>query len=467
MAEKRAGMSVGKKIVVGLIIILVVLTIAAYFVGVRYFTNHFLPGSTVNGFNCSYMTVEESEALLKEKIGAYVLTITTRYNGVESITADQAGLVFTSDGTIQRLMKEQDRYQWFLAFNQQISYELPEAASFDDMDKLKTAVQNLKCMQAENTEEPSDAYIQETEAGFVIVPESEGISLDRKAVMALIRQAVSSGVTSVNLEEEGCYKKPSVYRDDEQLVKNCQQMNDLTDIIITYDFADRTETVDRDVIKNWLIKDENGDYTLDRQQVAAYVNDLGYQYDTFGCTRNFRTYDGREITIQGGDYGWAIDQEAETEGLYQAILSGVTQVREPVYAYSAWSRDSNDIGYTYVEIDITNQRMVFYKDGSPIVDTPVVTGNPNVPGCETPTGCFALDAMKSPAVLALEDYSTPVTFWMPFCGNVGIHDATWRTQFGDNLYMLEGSHGCVNTPYDQAQIIYNNIDIGAPIVVYK
>ena len=33
--------------------------------------------------------------------------------------------------------------------------------------------------------------------------------------------------------------------------------------------------------------------------------------------------------------------------------------------------------------------------------------------------------------------------------------------------MLEGSHGCVNTPYDQAAIIYQNIGIGAPVIVYK
>ena len=40
---------------------------------------------------------------------------------------------------------------------------------------------------------------------------------------------------------------------------------------------------------------------------------------------------------------------------------------------------------------------------------------------------------------------------MPFSGNVaGIHDAVWRTEFGGNLYQLEGSHGCVNLPYDQA-----------------
>lgn len=120
-----------------------------------------------------------------------------------------------------------------------------------------------------------------------------------------------------------------------------------------------------------------------------------------------------------------------------------------------------------MEIDLTNQRMLFYKDGIAIVDTPVVTGNPNIQGNETPTGCFAIDGMKSPSVLTGEGYAQAVTYWMPFAGNVGIHDATWRSDFGGSIYIFNGSHGCVNTPYDQARIIYENIGIGAPVVVYK
>ena len=140
-------------------------------------------------------------------------------------------------------------------------------------------------------------------------------------------------------------------------------MNKLTSCVITYDFSDRSEQLDRNTIKDWLVRDANGDYIVNKDQVAAYVNSLGYKYDTFGCTRTFTTYDGRQKTIKGGDYGWAIDQTTETEWLYNAILAGTTEVRQPAYAYSGLCRDTNDIGNTYVEIDLTNQRMVFYKDG--------------------------------------------------------------------------------------------------------
>ena len=106
--------STRKKIMVSLIVILLLLTAGAYGYGVYYFTEHFLPGSMVNGFNCSYMTVSESEDLLTKKVGAYVLTINTRNNGQESITAEQAGLSYDSDGSVNNLIKNQNRFTWFL-----------------------------------------------------------------------------------------------------------------------------------------------------------------------------------------------------------------------------------------------------------------------------------------------------------------------------------------------------------------
>ena len=78
-------MSVRKKIMITLIVILLLLTAGVYGYGVYYFTEHFLPGSMVNGFNCSYMTVKESEELLTKKTEAYVLTINTRNNGQERV----------------------------------------------------------------------------------------------------------------------------------------------------------------------------------------------------------------------------------------------------------------------------------------------------------------------------------------------------------------------------------------------
>lgn len=205
---------------------------------------------------------------------------------------------------------------------------------------------------------------------------------------------------------------------------------------------------------------------LDEAQLKEYVHQLAVKYDTYGSERDFRTVEGKEIKVKGGDYGWVIYEEKEVEALKANIEAGEEVIREPEYLYRGYNREENDIGDTYVEVDLTHQRMCFYLNGTLIVDTPVVTGTPSNKHA-TPTGVYALDNKKSPAVLKGEDYASPVTFWMPFNKDVGIHDASWRSEFGGEIYKTSGSHGCVNTPYDMAEKIYNNIEIGVPIIVYE
>ena len=47
MAENNKSMDKGRKLLIGFIIVLLLLTAGAYFFGVYYFTEHFLPGSQV------------------------------------------------------------------------------------------------------------------------------------------------------------------------------------------------------------------------------------------------------------------------------------------------------------------------------------------------------------------------------------------------------------------------------------
>ena len=118
-----------------------------------------------------------------------------------------------------------------------------------------------------------------------------------------------------------------------------------------------------------------------------------------------------------------------------------------------------------MEISLDQQHMWFYKDGQLIVETDVVTGCHNR-GWDTHTGVYAIMYKERDATLVGEGYNSAVSYWMPFYANVGIHDASWRSSFGGSIYLNNGSHGCVNTPTENAATIYNNIEKGVPVVVY-
>ena len=55
---------------------------------------------------------------------------------------------------------------------------------------------------------------------------------------------------------------------------------------------------------------------------------------------------------------------------------------------------------------------------------------------------------------------------MPFAYNVGLHDADWRSNFGGEIYKSDGSHGCVNLPFDTAENIFKTVELGTPVVAY-
>ena len=126
-----------------------------------------------------------------------------------------------------------------------------------------------------------------------------------------------------------------------------------------------------------------------------------------------------------------------------------------------------NVSGTFVLISIEKQHMWFYKNDKLLVETDVVTGNAD--GYHnTPRGYYTIYQHNSPAVLVGPGYECTVSYWMAFCGGCGIHDSTWRSasEYGGNTYKYNGSHGCVNTPYNAVRTIYNNTRIGTPVIVY-
>lgn len=453
-----------KKIVLGILIGYIALMVLGYIAGVVYFTKHFYLGSQINGMNASGKSVEDVEDNIVDEIASYTLHLKERDGKTESIVASQINMQYVDDGKIQELKDKQNPFLWFLSFAHQNDYDMSATTTYDK-DMLYTAIDALDAFQEANITQPADAYLGDTDTGYEIVPEVMGNALDKDKVKEQILKAIDEGKTELDLEAEECYLKPAVYSTDENLIKQRDQSNVFLGVTVTFDFSDRQEVVNKDVIKNWLTTDENGDVVLDEEKAKEYVVEMAKKYDTFGYPRQFVTSNGETITVSGGDYGWLIARNDTTTKLVEAIKSGQSQTMEPEYTYRGYVRDTNDIGNTYVEISLQAQHMWFYKDGQLLVSTDVVTGNHNQ-GWDTHTGIYGIMYKERNATLVGENYSSPVQYWMPFYANTGIHDADWRESFGGSEYINNGSHGCVNTPPANAEKIYNNIEKGVPVVVY-
>lgn len=424
----------------------------------------------MNGIDASKLNIEETEQLLADEINNYSITLTGRNNLSDSISADEINLRYISNNTVTQHLEEQNPFLWFVSVFHPTNIEINECTNYDK-DLLKKKLASLTFFQKENKEAPKNAKIQYLEGqGFCIVNEQPGSTVLKKALQKKLSDAILHGETAFSLEREDCYKKPTITNQSPELLQLFDKVKKYSESKITYKFGKKIEVIDHSVIKKWLkINNKKLTVKIKKEAVRSYVDHIGSTYNTYGKTRTFKASTGNKVSVSGGNYGWLINREKETSTLIKLVKKGKNTTRKPSYTQKAVSHGAKDWGKTYVEINLTAQHLWFYKKGKLVVESDFVSGNESK-GHSTPQGTYFVLFKERNAILGARsnaDYRTPVSFWMPFNRGIGMHDANWRHgKFGGTIYKYNGSHGCINLPYNVAQKIFNNISAGVPVLCY-
>ncbi|EHJ01324.1 ErfK/YbiS/YcfS/YnhG family protein [Clostridium sp. DL-VIII] len=461
MRKKRQNKR--NKLVSGVMISLCCL--AAMYLGVAlYSVNHFNLGTKINGVNVGGKSVDEAQKELSSQMQSYKLELDERGDTKEEVKGTDIGLKYDLD-KIKDIKKDQNPFTWISTIFKKNDSATPEIISYDE-DLLNKSINNLSCVNTKKVTNPQNASFEYKDGSFEIVDEVLGNKINKDSLHDNIADAVLSGKTSISLDTDNSYENPKYTSKSQKTLDTKDLLNKYAGLTITYDSNDKKEVVDGSTIHNWLSVNDDLDVTFDENKVRSYVDKLAGIYNTFGNTRNFVTATQKTVQVSGGNYGWIVDKSKEVKDLIEAIKGGQDVTKEPAYAQKAFVKGSNDVGNTYVEVNLTKQHEWFYKNGALVVEGDVVTGNvSNNTG--TPAGTYVLNYKEKNATLKGEDYVSPVEYWMPFNGNIGIHDASWRSTFGGNIYMSSGSHGCVNSIPGVAKTIFENIEPGTPIVVYN
>ena len=452
-----------KKIIIGIVIAACALLVV--YLGISfYFMSHFYFGSEINGINVSGETVEEASQKISSQVGSYKLDLEGRDNLDAQITASDIGLQYNSENKIQELKDNQNPFAWIFHISKSNNSEVTEMTSYDKT-KLDECINDLPYFEAKNIVSPKSASLKYENGEFKVIDEVYGTKVNKKALYNAIIKAIADGQRTLNLDEAKCYEEPKYTTKSPKLEQSKQTLENYLKSNITYTIGDNTVNLNKDTIGNWLGVNEDLDPVVSEVKVTDYVTNLAKTYNTYGKTRAFQTTDGGVVQVPGGDYGWAISIPNETEALTQDIESGKTVKRDPKYSQTAVAYGDNDIGNTYVEINMSKQHVWYYKNGQLIADGDTVTGNESKKW-GTPEGTYRLKYKEKDATLKGEGYSSKVSYWMPFNGGIGLHDAPWRNTFGGEIYKTSGSHGCVNLPPSVAQKIFNSIDANTPVVCY-
>ena len=233
-------------------------------------------------------------------------------------------------------------------------------------------------------------------------------------------------------------------------------------------FDKHFETLMLSDTRTWRYRHRDGYYIWDDDKVYAYFEKLKAKYDTPVGVVDFVTHDHREMTFQSTNCGWQMNVSVSVSEFEEAVDSGET-IFDPAWNSGCIYSSENGVGQKYVEVDIDRQKLFLFEYGELLLESDCVTGTYQY--ADTTPGVFQVIYKASPSVLKDKDpegnaYEQPVEYWIAFNGAQGIHDATWRSEFGGDYYKTWGSHGCVNLPLEAAKRVYEEVYTYYPVVVY-
>ncbi len=466
------------KILVGSLFSICILLGLGYLGLAVYYENGFSFQTYINGIYCTGKSVEMVNKELNE---AYVYDGLT-VNAVEGsfyIDADDISYAYDYREPLNHYLAQQNPYLWIENLTKgHKEYTLLPAVCFNHTELEK---QVRKQMEDFSPKKEPSVFVTSDADGFTLTDTKQGI-LDEEKALALIKEALEKGEASIHLLESGCYYDEPYTENEKELMAFYELLNDYQTRAVSYVFDKEKESFSKGDMAQTLVcfnafnkgvrvlpdeyqttfLDENGRLLINDEDASLLVESKLAPYSTYR-NHEFVTHDGRNLTIKGGIYGNQIAMKTEKKEFLSFLHSDErTYTREPVYSKEVAIKGKNDIGDTYIEVDIGQQKMFYYRDGELYLETDVVTGKNKA----TPEGVNYVYAKQRNRVLRGPGYASPVKYWMPVNGGIGIHDASWRDEYGGDIYIRNGSHGCINTPLEIVEQMYEVMEIGTPCVMY-
>ena len=435
-----------------------------------YYQDSFMYGTWINGIYCTGKTVDEvNQELISQQNNEDFYVVTP--HDVETINPEEFSFQYDYTNSLELYRKKQNPLVWYLhMFTGHQNEEILPQISFDNQ-KLEEWILTIKSFESnlEMTEDSLSIVLGEN--GYEIREEKEQI-LNTKMAVERITEAIESAKPEIDLLEEECYFTRDETIEMQQVRDLYEEVKLIQEASLQYQIKDVVKNVLPSEIALWIatdaegrvLTDKNGKLIFDKDAIASFVKELADKYDTWQKFP-FVTHNGNEIVLSKGNYGIKIYQQKEVNALLEYLKNPVDTVRESAYIRNVTYHDKYSIDSTYVEVDMTLQKMMFFKEGEKIFETDVVTGC-TTQGMGTPELVCYIYSKSRNAILKGKNYRSFVNYWVPVYGGIGIHDATWRDKFGGEIYIKSGSHGCINTPLERMTELYDMLEIGMPVVIH-
>lgn len=444
--------------------------IAVYAVGFSYFKAHYYPGTQVAGIDAAGMTADELTHALDERIASYEATVG---DGSFELTFTGADVDLACDTAAfaQRLMTCQDASSWPAGIVGANARSETETGITFDEQKLSALVEPAITTYNESARLPVAAtlVLNGTKNAFVVKDEQDGTALDAETVLATVKGALARGEQSIELGQSDLIQ-PAYRAGDQATLDALARANAALDLDIPLVHAgEKISHILGATFAPWLTAQDDLKLAVDQKAVSTWAEE-GLLWLDADYADDANVY--------------SLDLAALATALQGAIQAGTNDPIELPYTTTprylpgggslnptAWK---SEVG-RYIDVDKKSQTACLYDaTGRVLWETPVTTGN-EAGGSGTPVGQFCMyDKQTDFMLIGLDgdndgnpDYEKHVDFWMPFTGTIGLHDAYWRSVYGGEEYLENGSGGCVNLPHDAAAALYAMAHVNEVVIVHE
>ncbi len=465
-----------------LVLALLVLLAGAYIAGAVAFMQCFMPKTSLNGTDVSLKTISDVAKLNADSANEFSFAVTG--DGVDlNISAADIKAAYDGESFARSAIAQQKPWLWPFEILSEHKLEIENKLSYDAA-RLEDIVGSAVDATNKDATEPKDASVayNKDSKRYEVVPEVLGSSVKKAEAIAQVRDALNAGETSTELGDD-LLEKPKILSTDEKLTGAVSKANSYLDATQELVYKDEVvASVDEERLQEWVSMSDDLEVSFDKEACTKWARgELSEKLDSYGSTRTYTRPDGPTIEVSGGTYGWIIDGGQVAEDIAKNVEAGTAGKVELSFKQEAerWNPGGQDWGDKFMDVDLSEQHVRYFVDGEYIWESDCVSGGLDNKGemHSTPTGVYAINSNKRSGNVKLTGKTDPVTlepeyisyvdWWMPFIDDsVAFHDADWRSSFGGEIYLSNGSHGCVNLPVDKAAELYGILEVGTPVVVH-
>jgi lipoprotein-anchoring transpeptidase ErfK/SrfK len=486
-----------KRIFAGIVFSLILLFLASVvaagaFAQQELYKNKVFPGVVVWGVPVGGKTVEQVEDVVVEKIKNYRINL----DGPDqdySATADDLGIIFNPESIAlsayskgrsssfwnnylqrARLLVLKIKWEPLQKIARKGDLDLPISFSLDEEKFNKY----LEDGAANINIKPQDSQVTIEGSNINIVPAVYGREVNKDELKNQVLGDLSA-LKAKKIMIKTAEIKPNVVDKAAEEVRIQSQNVISRPVILNYNGQEYRPN--KETVASWIsyTKTEGAasyNLVIDINKMGNYITYLESKINVYPVNKKVRVENGvKETVTQEGKDGTLVDKALLGRQIAQ-LLPVVSEVKLTIPTYVAKFKTETEQVIVadwekYIDINISTQTMTAYLKGGQVVGSwAVTTGNRYHP---TPVGTWLVIGKSAVTRMTggtpgVDYYDLPNVHWVTWFkgGGYSIHEAYWRSSFGGQDYTWNGSHGCVNSPYDVANFIYNWAPVGTPVIVH-